>query len=708
MEQIMEGDALNPFALWATSIGLTPYEQSSISGGGSVNGTTSSHHQPPRDGSGRSYQSSRPRRNRRQRGNHNNNNTNHANHNNTNHQNHNGNNSHNGGGGEEDDDVDELVPSFYSARRTSTLYQATCQMAGSMLGAGILLLFLPAASQLPPQPGGGTNNDHGDHHDHADAASSSSSSSYYYFPGQVVVKHPALILLTAVLAERIGCLTLLAARYAGVNSLPDLLRVAYGRTVHRADAIVSTILSLTLLIIYQTLLLETGRSIMRELDVIVTTVSDAMYLDDAPVAEEEALLSQRQHLPLMLATFGCVLIISPIYFNRDFQYIQVHLFTTLATAFCLATSSSSSTTSYSNNASMILQQQPQHDGGDPQQSQQQHVSSSQPLVVLSWLILLFFSNQILKVQNVLIEPTRRRTSWTVSLSVTGLVVLLILLAHLSVLFSYNGGSGNAGPQQQQPDDNVDDDNHDTNNLDPDWWLHLARILYRMVAQLGCVPTLLLAYGVHLPHARRHLLHVIEFSCIDKGDPDQCKFAKTICPDECCDEDAVDEETCVSFPSISTWSTAKSHVDVIQVAPNEDTTLLLPRIEEGLEPCNVYTNAFAHYTSTAAILVVTFGLACLLYLTQVSAWSLWQWTAALSAGTYSLALPAACFVQIQSRQAFVPWRIPWLAFCYFSMAVAVVVTVGATGRLVMDCILTSRHAAAFRAMVDTAVDAAIWW
>jgi hypothetical protein len=459
-------------------------------------------------------------------------------------------------------------------------------------------------------------------------------------------------------------------------------------------------LSLTLLIIYQTLLLETGRSIMRELDVIVTTVSDALYLDDAPpVAEEEEALSQRQHLPLMLATFGCVLIISPIYFNRDFQYIQVHLFTTLATACCLATSSSSST-SYSN-ASMIMQQQ--HDG-DQQPSQQQHVSSSssQPLVVLSWLILLFFSNQILKVQNVLIEPTRRRTSWTVSLSVTGLVVLLIVLAHLSVLFSYNGG------QQQQPDNVVDDDSHDTNNMDPDWWFHLARILYRMVAQLGCVPSLLLAYGVHLPHARRHLLHVIEFSCIDKGDPDQCKFAKTICPDECCDEDAVDEETCVSFPSISTWSTAKSHVDVIQVAPNEDTTLLLPRIEEGLEPCNVYTNAFAHYTSTAAILVVTFGLACLLYLTQVSAWSLWQWTAALSAGTYSLALPAACFVQIQSRQAFVPWRIPWLAFCYLSMTVAAVVTIGATGRLVMDCILTSRNAAAFRAMVDNAVGAAIWW
>jgi hypothetical protein len=724
MEPIMEGDALNPFTLWANSIGLTPYEQSSINGGG---GSPHHHHHHPRDGSGRSYQSSRPRRGGGRRGNSNINNNNNG--------------THNGGGGEDDEDIDELVPSFHSARRTARLSQATCEMVGSMLGAGALFMFLPAAQTASSSSF--TSNTGMEDDDPAAAALTSSSSSLYYFPSQVLVKHSALVILVAILAERAGCLTLLAARYAGVNTLPDLVRVAFlGRTFHRAEAVVSLVFQLALLISYQILLLEVGESIMYGLDAIVTSISEEEYdfgtnvaADGGPAPSSRTITEpKQQHLPLMLTVFGCVLMISPIFFQREFQYMRVQLFTTIATAFILATSSTSSIQQQLSSvvSGQSLHQQVQHDD---------HLSSSSsPLVVCSWLIMIFCSHQVLQVQNALILPTRRRTSWTVSLSVTIVAVFLLLLAHLTVLLSSqqqqqdNHNSNHShqwwwtmmrptaaiampnttnGATTDNNNNNGDDSNSNNNNhhADTEWWFDMAHVLYRMLGRIGCVPSLLLAYGMQLPSARRSLLHVIEFSFIEQSNPDQCHLAKKMCPDECCDEDAVDEETCVSFPSMSTWSTAKSHVDVIQVAPNnnnKEMTLLLPRIEEGLEPCNVYTNAFAHYTSTAAIMVASYGLACLLHLLSVPAWSLWQWIAALFASLYSLALPAVCFWQIQNRQAFVPWRIPWLAFCYLAIAVACIVTLGATSQLVWNCVVTSRNAAALRIVVDSAVDAAIWW
>jgi hypothetical protein len=710
MEPIMEGGALNPFTLWANSIGLTPYEQSSINGGG---GSPHHQHHHPRDGSGRSYQSSRRPRRGGSRNNNNNNNNNGTN---------------NGGSGEDDEDIDELVPSFHSARRTARLSQATCEMVGSMLGAGALLMFLPAA-QTATSSSFTSNTGLEDDDPAAASLTSSSSSSVYYFPSQVLVKHPALVILVAILAERTGCLTLLAARYAGVNTLPDLVRVAFlGRTFHKAEAVVSLVFQLAMMISYQMLLLEVGEYILHGLNEIATSISEEEYefgthgsADGGPAPSSRTIAEQpkQEHLPLMLAVFGCVLMISPIFLQREFQYSRIQLFTTIATAFILATSSSTSSIH-------SLHQQVQHDD---------HLSSStSPLVVCSWLIMIFCSHQVLQVQNALILPTRRRTSWTVSLSVTVVAVLLLLLAHLTVLLS--------SQQQQQQDNhnshhshqwwwtmmrpaaaiaipnttngaatdnnnNNGDDSNNNSNADTEWWLDMAHVLYRMLGRIGCVPSLLLAYGMQLPSARRSLLHVIEFSFIEQSNPDQCHLAKKMCPDECCDEDAVDEETCVSFPSMSTWSTAKSHVDVIQVAPNnnnKETTLLLPRIEEGLEPCNVYTNAFAHYTSTAAIMVASYGLACLLHLLSVPAWSLWQWIAALFASLYSLALPAVCFWQIQNRQAFVPWRIPWLAFCYLAIAVACIVTLGATSQLVWNCVVTGRNAAALRTLLDSA----IWW
>jgi hypothetical protein len=727
MEPIMEtGDALNPFTLWANSIGLTPYEQSSINGGGGSSPHHNNHHQHPRDGarSGRSYQSSRPRRGGGRSGNNNNGNNNGT---------------HNGGGGEDDEDIDELVPSFHSARRTARLSQATCEMVGSMLGAGALFMFLPAAQTASSSF---TSNTGLEDDDPAAAASLTSSSSVYYFPSQVLVKHPALVILVAFLAERTGCLTLLAARYAGVNTLPDLVRVAFlGRTFHKAEAVVSLLFQLAMMISYQMLLLEVGECILHGLDEIATSISEEEYefgtngsADGGPSPSSSRTIAEpkQERLPLMLAVFGCVLMISPIFLQREFQYVRVQLFTTIATAFILATSSSTSSSIQqqqqlsSVSSGHSLHQQVQHDD---------HLSSSSsPLVVCSWLIMIFCSHQVLQVQNALILPTRRRTSWTVSLSVTIVAVLLLLLAHLTVLLSsqqqqqqdnHNNNQShqwwwtmmrpaaaiampNANGAATDNNNNGDDSNSNNNHhADTEWWLDMAHVLYRMLGRIGCFPSLLLAYGMQLPSARRSLLHVIEFSFIEQSNPDQCHLAKKMCPDECCDEDAVDEETCVSFPSMSTWSTAKSHVDVIQIAPNnnnKETTLLLPRIEEGLEPCNVYTNAFAHYTSTAAIMVASYGLACLLHLLSVPAWSLWQWIAALFASLYSWALPAVCFWQIQNRQAFVPWRIPWLAFCYLAIAVACIVTLGATSQLVWNCVVTGRNNAALRTLLDSA----IWW
>lgn len=556
----MEGDSMNPFALWARSIGLTPYERTSI-----------------RDGSGRSYRSSRLRRRR-----------------------HNGDTNGNG-------DEDELNPSFHSSRRISSLFVATLQMAGSVLGAGVLFLLLPS-----PSTG--------------------------QVPSHVMVQHPLLMVAALFLTERTGCLIVLVSRYAGVNNTQDLVRVAFGQTIHRLDAIGSFAFHLGILVCQQILLLEIGLSIMQEFDSFVLNLRED-YSDNTGLIEQTG--EEGRNLPLILATFGCILIICPMLFQREFQWIQIHLVAILVTSVILATT--------------------QHASGATNQRNNTQRDDA-PIIVFTWLLLILFSHQVLKVQNTLQKPTRRRASWVVTLSVLFAIVMLILLGQTVTLFDHQSDNEVYSPGTMQ-------------------------ILYEMVGRIGCVVSLLLTYGLQLPHTRRCLLHIIEFAFIDKTDPDQCRFVKDMCPDECCDEDAEDEETCVSFPSISTWSTSKSHVDVIQVAPDEETTLL-PRIEEGLEPCNVYTNTFAHYTSTVGIILVSFGLACLLYIAKISAWSMWQWIAALFAPFFGLAAPAACFLQVQSRQAFLPWRMPWIVFCYISIAVAGTATVGAAGQLAYDNILST--------------------
>lgn len=345
--------------------------------------------------------------------------------------------------------------------------------------------------------------------------------------------------------------------------------------------------------------------------------------------------------------FGCTLLLfSPLLCRRDFRFNPAFAIPAALSLLSFLTVSSNTQTSASRD-------------GDISKSYHRMLLVALPIIAMN-----LFSNQVIQMHAKLQRPTLARVAVVIRASVA-------VAALFTIGFGWSVSKKFAGS---------------------DFWLEITNPVqgalylehYKQKSTLefivllfgfgACVCTVLIASATILPQYRRTVLYFVSYFCISPDNPDQCRRVKELCPEECCDEDEDDmddQQTCVSFRSLSTWST-KSHVDVYQVA-NEETQLL-PRIEEGLEPCNIYTNTFAHFASTAGIIVIVYGLAMLAYFRGISAWAIWCLAGTFFAPSLSFAVPALCFIQNSKRntQGHVIWSMG--AHAWLLLMVAVFLTV----------------------------------
>jgi hypothetical protein len=274
------------------------------------------------------------------------------------------------------------------------------------------------------------------------------------------------------------------------------------------------------------------------------------------------------------------------------------------------------------------------------------------------------SCNILSVQAKLKHPSKERLSISIR---AGVAISALLMTIFGVLGSLSIGS------LESQDNFLESLSNLSSTLD-------ARVVVLFgIGRFGCGIFMLFATAMVMPLCRVSLLQVIDFSIIQGTDDRTCKTLKELCPEDCCDEGApdLDEETCMTFPSISTWSTDKSP-DVFVPVPNEETRLL-PRIEEEYvaPACNIYSNPFAHYASTAGIAAVCYLLAIAFSWSTVNVSVVWRLVGATMAFVLDFLLPAILFIQIQKRHPIYPGTNAWIVYCWIVVAVSSVATISCT-------------------------------
>ena len=176
-------------------------------------------------------------------------------------------------------------------------------------------------------------------------------------------------------------------------------------------------------------------------------------------------------------------------------------------------------------------------------------------------------------------------------------------------------------------------------------------------------------------ARRSLLELIDKVWFEEN-PHSCQSCREHCPkacEECCDEDP-DEQTCMTFPSLSTWSVTtpgsrsmgSRSANVIVV---DENSRLLPIIsEEVIRRCNIQNNMLLHAATTIAILTISFAVVAL-GVSSETIMTVWQVLGSAAGWLISYALPAACFTQIQERDPTFPFRCGWTTFSWFLLTIA---------------------------------------
>lgn len=338
-------------------------------------------------------------------------------------------------------------------------------------------------------------------------------------------------------------------------------------------------------------------------------------------------------LGLLLALFGSLLVTSPMYAIRDFRCYYVSCLVSVGVIVILIAS-----VGWENlqQLKQVLQKQfpvellqlPNPD--DPVIQNICDWLTALPIISMS-----LFSFNILKLQNQLKCPTKDRV---------GQVIRWGKLGNSFWIIVFGGLTSTA------------------NNL----------LSYNLVSRVFCFGWLIMSLASVMPTLRVSFLEMIDFMIIKGTSDNQCQKIKEICPEDCCDEDD-DEETCISFPSMSTWSTEKTHTDVF-VQVNEETRLLAP-IDEGIEPpaCNIFSNPFAHYASTLFLILFGYGIAIGLTLAEITVWQLWSLTGCVFSFLVCFALPCIFFLEIQTRQPIYPGTMVWRAFCWFIIVLSVLAT-----------------------------------
>ena len=192
--------------------------------------------------------------------------------------------------------------------------------------------------------------------------------------------------------------------------------------------------------------------------------------------------------------------------------------------------------------------------------------------------------------------------------------------------------------------------------------YLAAVMYGMM--------IFLALPLAVMPCRRAILEFIDKAWFDQN-PHAFQSCREHCPEaceECCDEDP-DEQTCMTFPSLSSWSVTtpgSRSADVLIV--NEGTQLLPVISEEAIRRCNLQNNLLLHAVTTLVILAFCFAISAFGAASEIIL-TAWHDVGSTAVWIISYALPAACFTQIQDRDPTFPYRCGWTSFSWFLLVIA---------------------------------------
>jgi len=470
-----------------------------------------------------------------------------------------------------------------------------------------------------------------------------------------IISASILILTTAILTERSLYLLCLTARRAGAESYSEVVKIAFGPW---AEHTVSTLLFLFL---------------------ISVLVAYFMLLSDLWAPLLQRILPSQQHtVPDCLLLLTSLILLTPFLVQREFRCVRIKCYSALLSIFllCLALGLNSKETILSLASKISGKRQVEMQGGRRQEEAvyiQYYPESigdvlfALPLVTMSFLA----SPNMLSIQARLKAPTKKRVARVIRGGIASSTVLMVAFGMIGYIAAGTETQGNFL---------LNLSTLKNANKDP------KLLILLVIGRVGCGILMLFATAMVMPHCRHALLQVLDFTILKGTDDDTCKKVKEICPEECCEEDVPDpdEETCMSFPSISTWSTDKSPNDVYVVNPNEETKLL-PRIEEEahIPACNIYSNRFAHYTSTAGIAIASYLGAVALSVAGTNVLTVWSLAGSAAAFLLAFTLPSCCFLQIQRRQLIDSGTSAWVGFCWAIITISGMLTVVCTFQILFS-------------------------
>jgi amino acid permease len=530
------------------------------------------------------------------------------------------------------DAVEELIPPFDSPDRRFSLTSSIAHVVASIVGGGTF--FLPETFER------------------------------IGYTASIV-----LVICVAVMSERSLYLLCLTARRAGVSSYPEIAKVAFGNWAQHTLSVLLFVFLLCVLVAYFMLIAALWTPLV-----------------------QDVLPSQQKKVPNFLILLISLVLLGPFLVQREFRCIRLKCYAMLLGLFllCLALGLDSKSALLAAASQLSTKMSAQKVGeslllqfkGDGEEirtkvefASEIHVGDflyTLPIVAMSFTS----SSNILSVQAKLRQPSKERLSFTIRAGVAASALLMTIFGVL--------GSLSIGNFESQ-DNFLESLSNLSTSLD-------ARLVVLFgIGRFGCGIFMLFATAMVMPLCRLSLLQVIDFSIIQGTDESTCKTLKEMCPEDCCDEGApdLDEETCMTFPSISTWSTDKTP-DVFVPIPNEETRLL-PRIEEEFVApvCNIYNNPFAHYASTAGIAIVCYLLAIALSWSTISVSVVWRLVGATMAFALDFLVPPILFIKIQRRHPIYPGTNAWIVYCWIVVAVSGVATISCTVFFVFDQSLSVR-------------------